>query len=74
MAIKQNCRDYLEFQIERNNSRLARNLLNLIEDLDYLDDQDVQRIRKRILDTINDGKRDVLCELENFEITLNFDK
>lgn len=86
--------DIIEFQIRRNINRLCRNLLVVIEDLKFqqqemlrrilpdlepdirtkitlthiLSDPQMAHIRKRILDNGNDIARDLILEIDNFEI------
>lgn len=66
MINKGDCGEFVEFQIQRNAAQLSRNLLNYLEDMGVQN----ERIRKRILDLINDNKRDLLSEISRYEIYL----
>ena len=96
----ENCKDFFEFQVRRNSTRLSRGLLVLLEDLkaqqdmrqeqllkllppehhntirvsNVLTDEQMKHLRKRILDNTNDYARDILTDLENYEIEFNFKK
>ena len=59
-------KDLLEFQIEKHSGQLSKLLLNYLEDKGLVDFS----IRKRILDTINENKRDLVKELELYNINL----
>ncbi len=94
----ENCKDFCEFQVRRNATRLSRGLLVLLEDLqmqqkmnqdklfqvlpaqyhnyvklaNVMTDDQMRHIRKRILDNTNDHVRDILTDLENYEIEFKF--
>lgn len=96
----ENCKDFYEFQVRRNSTRLSRGLLVLLEDLtaqqkmnqeqlfklippeyhnyiklaNVLTDDQMKHLRKRILDNTNDYARDILSDLENYQIEFNFKK
>lgn len=80
-------KDLFEFQMRRHINGLCRNLLILIEDLSFeeqerktknqnkeivLSEPKKQYIRKRVLDKGNDCLREVLSDLKNYEIKFEY--
>jgi len=94
----ENCKDFYEFQVQRNASRLSRGLLMMLEDLqtqqelnqegllkilpsqyheliklsNVLTDEKMRHLRKRILDHTNGHVRDILGDLQNFQLEFKF--
>ena len=72
-----NLKDLFEFQIRRNTNRLCRSLLMTLEDInaeeEILSQKRMSHLRKRVLDHGNDFIRDLISEVKNYRIDLDFD-
>lgn len=58
----------LNFQIERNFTVVAKSILTLLEDLEEGQNITYDRQRKKVLDAVNDAKREIQGQLGCFEI------
>ena len=65
-----------EHQIQFNKLRrnLPQDILPIIEQADYFDEEKLQHLRKRTLDIGNETIRNIEGELENFTITFEFNQ
>lgn len=89
-------KELLEFQVNRNITRLYKSFLTIIEDIqdqhennfhklklalpddvglinqaDYLDESRMEFLRKQVLDQGNDARREIVGQLEKFNLTIN---
>lgn len=89
-------KELLEFQVNRNVTRLYKSFLAIIEDIqdqhdshfhklklalpdnvelinqaDYLDESRMEFLRKQVLDQGNDVRREIVGQLEKFNLTIN---
>jgi|TARA_Y100000289_G_scaffold19707_1_gene19021 hypothetical protein len=89
-------KELLEFQVNRNITRLYKSFLTIIEDIqdqhdnhfhklklalpndtelinqaDYLDESRMEFLRKQVLDQGNDVRREIVGQLEKFNLTIN---
>lgn len=85
MAMEQ--KDILSFQVQRSISSLCKNFLNMLEDLseeyeryfenpeeppeNFLDNKHFDHLRKRVLDKGGDTARDLIEELNKYEVRLS---
>jgi nucleoid-associated protein YejK len=66
-------KDFLRFQVNRKVTNLYKNFLFMVEDLynsGEIDEENFQRLRKRILDYGNDTIREIEENLDSFEFKL----
>lgn len=69
--------DLLKFQISRNTSKIAKNILIMLENYSFnnggaISDVNFQRLRKIVLDTCNDSKRELDTLVDKLDINFKF--
>ena len=62
--------DIVSFQIVRKLTNLSTFFLTILEDLDAGIDIPYDRSRKKVLDALNDNKRELISLIDSFDITL----
>ncbi len=70
MDSKNSAHDVVSFQVTRKMTNMATFFLTILEDADAGIVISYDRNRKKVLDALNDNKRELLSLLDSFDITL----